>query len=1316
MAPKRKSDDMNVVAPVKNEKSTRSGGNDSIKSDHYQNILNNRQSIQEFTEKLFGDGICNMRAQPKQKTVTRVPRGKNADIQPPLGRKSERIATKTEDVRVFWQPRRCKYCERLRLENSVYSRLYGNQIFHRKENLTMHNLSAKCAKLTRSEVEWRRIGIDDNNEFAVTENHYTKIEGMEENDMIIRDVFAGDLSNGEVNIYDDEDLVDDNDTKLDAMNQADIFFQTFIRSLPLYAERSDNHIMEFLDVEEIKQIGSVGDLNRIARYLSFQRSIYAATYGINCLQSENFEIMVDTVKNQYSRKFKEKFLSNVKLYTHWTKHNFSRSARADELNLIRDMFPGEISSHIPKSVTGVRHQIEALINSVYKVQRFTVAWPEGWNMETYPTHIDPIVLYLRDPIELIAELFINPEIMFKNRNHVRFDYYEQPTTAPGGASSSPMIGDLMCSEWCKQTQLYIRENKNKDGNILPIIFYSDGVQLNDNIQNKVTPVMCTTGNFSESLLNSDLSKCIIGYLPSLRRESKLKLANHLSIVYRGRGGSVAFIEEQIKQFDLLIEREYWKEIVKGIKTNWDCGIELHVLGHNTKLFYPCVAFFVGDDPQQHRQAGIQEGNCTHSCIYCTYRNHDGVYNPAIHIPRDYDEIKVDCLESEKISLKKIRNPSMLTRNEKDFLKKMARNNIHPYVNPLFYAPMGINNNIFIATPPDTLHLFCAGLMKSLVKSIITVVNSISKLCKEYSRSPGVLDSRLSTIGYVHDMPHVYWATVHGGIMRHVGKSKQERSHSTGSFGGFRSTTFISLLIQIYYCIIPDNSILPSADIFIKHLRVKDVKGRVLRSIYSLLDVYFEVKRSEWEEVDLQNFEQKVNNLYVHYMLVWDLKHLLIREDEEKIPVNMQRNPHKLFHLVMCIKQYGSTGQYNSGPYESAHRYFTTGVYRATSKRQATLCLEMIKKYNLIKFAKTLGVISMIHYNSTKIIQDMKPAVITDNVYYEIVPKHKIVPFFLDYEDGSDSRLIVLNDGDKWKKVSVYQSIDTPNKLIKIMETNSFFDCVYHYYGIEWDTDIHNYRLAFVGGIKYKSNPKSIGEGILYATARFNIGDWEEHKTRKPRYDYVLVRVHVGEDDDNDDECSLSDGIDRSLKSKEENEYRTILVKLILFISLEHELLNECKIMCLAQELYPVREVGRNGQRVNKLTLGRRFKWAGNPHNQQEFKYHFLSVETILRPAMVIPVNTSYSDSKPTRNDVFYMLDRRFFDRSGWRVNVGSEEDFIGGNMEEQVEYLRQNYLNKDISVNHSSTNSIELEDDEYRDDVMGFEFEDENNEYDSENV
>ena len=58
MASKRKSDDVSVVAPDKTKKLTRSGGNCSLISDHYQNILNNWQSIQEFTVKSFrNDGI-----------------------------------------------------------------------------------------------------------------------------------------------------------------------------------------------------------------------------------------------------------------------------------------------------------------------------------------------------------------------------------------------------------------------------------------------------------------------------------------------------------------------------------------------------------------------------------------------------------------------------------------------------------------------------------------------------------------------------------------------------------------------------------------------------------------------------------------------------------------------------------------------------------------------------------------------------------------------------------------------------------------------------------------------------------------------------------------------------------------------------------------------------------------------------------------------------------------------------------------------------------------------------------------------------------
>jgi len=41
MASKRKSDDVNVVAPDKTKELTGSGGNGSLISEHYQNILNN---------------------------------------------------------------------------------------------------------------------------------------------------------------------------------------------------------------------------------------------------------------------------------------------------------------------------------------------------------------------------------------------------------------------------------------------------------------------------------------------------------------------------------------------------------------------------------------------------------------------------------------------------------------------------------------------------------------------------------------------------------------------------------------------------------------------------------------------------------------------------------------------------------------------------------------------------------------------------------------------------------------------------------------------------------------------------------------------------------------------------------------------------------------------------------------------------------------------------------------------------------------------------------------------------------------------------
>jgi len=219
----------------------------------------------------------------------------------------------------------------------------------------------------------------------------------------------------------------------------------------------------------------------------------------------------------------------------------------------------------------------------------------------------------------------------------------------------------MTSEWCKYTEKQILEKSN-DGHILPLIFNSDGAQLGANINNKTTPLMCTTGNFSDDLIDQDIAKCVIGYLPNLR-DYKASIYSHLKLIYKSENA----VMEQLQQFDRLVERECWKEIIKCVSKHWENGVLMMVLGQGIKLFFPCFAFFVGDKPQQRRQASLKEGNCLHSCSYCTYSYRDGVYNPRIHVRRNFEDVRIRCVQSEK-AITKLNNRERLSSEELSNLK------------------------------------------------------------------------------------------------------------------------------------------------------------------------------------------------------------------------------------------------------------------------------------------------------------------------------------------------------------------------------------------------------------------------------------------------------------------------------------------------------------------------------------------------------------------------------------------------------------------------------------------------------------------------
>lgn len=182
----------------------------------------------------------------------------------------------------------------------------------------------------------------------------------------------------------------------------------------------------------------------------------------------------------------------------------------------------------------------------------------------------------------------------------------------------------------------------------------------------------------------------------------------------------------------MIERTLYKYLVKQLNSAWETGIKYHVLGCGLMTFYPCLAFFCGDDPCQHRVSGLQEGNSVYGCVYCLFPTTKGlVYDPAKHHPRDAEEIKLLCSIAEEVTSMEMGNTmaTSITVHQKEAITRLKNLNVHCHENPFHYAPMGVNNNIFKANPPDLLHLFCAGLMKSLTQWVLTIILQVNSKSK-----------------------------------------------------------------------------------------------------------------------------------------------------------------------------------------------------------------------------------------------------------------------------------------------------------------------------------------------------------------------------------------------------------------------------------------------------------------------------------------------------------------------------------------------------------------------------------------------------------
>ena len=118
----------------------------------------------------------------------------------------------------------------------------------------------------------------------------------------------------------------------------------------------------------------------------------------------------------------------------------------------------------------------------------------------------------------------------------------------------------MSSNWALGTEkLVIR--KDPLGYLLPLIFYTDGVQVSASVHNKITPVIVTLGIFGDLLLQKDIAKRVLAYIPNFKSYSKDLMISH---IMNKLNISKTKAVKEISKFELLIDRTLYKYLVKQI--------------------------------------------------------------------------------------------------------------------------------------------------------------------------------------------------------------------------------------------------------------------------------------------------------------------------------------------------------------------------------------------------------------------------------------------------------------------------------------------------------------------------------------------------------------------------------------------------------------------------------------------------------------------------------------------------------------------------------------------------------------------------------
>ena len=197
--------------------------------------------------------------------------------------------------------------------------------------------------------------------------------------------------------------------------------------------------------------------------------------------------MIVAVRTHNNKPKKANLRNEQYAYNFSIEAGLSRSNGTKLLQVIRKFKP---ILPVPHSIQTIGNRIKKNVHKFQDCIKLTIPWIENWRMHELKGFL-PVKIYVRNLFEVISHMLVDPEILFAWKDLINLRYHKATDR-----DNQHVYTDVMSSNWALGTEKLIFR-KDPLGYLLPLIFYTDGVQVSASVHNKITPVIVTLGIFGD---------------------------------------------------------------------------------------------------------------------------------------------------------------------------------------------------------------------------------------------------------------------------------------------------------------------------------------------------------------------------------------------------------------------------------------------------------------------------------------------------------------------------------------------------------------------------------------------------------------------------------------------------------------------------------------------------------------------------------------------------------------------------------------------------------------------------------------------------